>query len=179
MTTAAPRLRLVLPLALVAALGLAACEGGNPLARDPVLSVTDGTLRPGVTPERPAAAYFTVNGGPQPVELVAVTAAAAQRVEMHETVRENGVTSMRAITRVPVAKGETVRFAPGGRHVMLFGLNQSVAATGKVPMVFIFSNNDRIVQDMRVVDPAAEADAHAGMDHGAGHGTGDGAAGTK
>lgn len=150
---------------------LSGCKPGDPLGPDPVLAVVDGSIRPGLTADRPSAAYFTITGGPAPVALVAVTADAAQRAEMHETVRENGVVSMRAIQRVPVAANETVRFAPGGRHVMLFGLNPTAVRAGRTPMVFIFSNNDRIIADM-IITPDQDGAATGGSTSGehSGHG---------
>ena len=74
----------------------------------------------GATPDRPAVGYFRVEGGPRDVELVAVTADLAQRVEMHESVRENGMMMMKPLERAAVpAKGELV-FKQGGKHLMIW-----------------------------------------------------------
>lgn len=84
-----------LPLAITAAaaLTLGACDDGA--GNRQLLRVASGHIVLPATPDRPAAGYFTVEGGDAPVDLVAVTADLAQRVEMHETVREQGMTSMR------------------------------------------------------------------------------------
>ena len=72
-------------LALAAtALTLTGC--GENLGKGQPLNVVSGHIVMGATPDRPAVGYFRVQGGPQPVQLVAVTADLAQRVEMHESV---------------------------------------------------------------------------------------------
>lgn len=155
-------------LAALLAVALTGC-GDNGVAGDPpVLQVVDGTVSLAATPDRPSAAYFTVEGGTAPVQLVAVTADLAQRTEMHESVKENGMVSMKPITAVDVpARGE-VAFKRGGKHVMVWGINPAAVKAGKLPMVFIFTNNDRIIVDMKIEQAvpagteAAKADEHAG-----------------
>ncbi|KQZ69485.1 hypothetical protein ASE06_01295 [Sphingopyxis sp. Root214] len=154
-------------LALAAtALTLTAC--GENLGKGQPLNVVSGHIVMGATPDRPAVGYFRVQGGPQPVQLVAVTADLAQRVEMHESVKENGVVTMKPLLRADVpAKGELV-FKQGGKHLMIWGINGAAVRAGKLPMAFVFTNNnnERILFDM-VIKPAEGAAAEGGMDHGA------------
>lgn len=157
------------PLALAAlaatALTLSAC--GENLGKGQPLNVVSGHIVMGATADRPAVGYFRVQGGPQPVQLVAVTADLAQRVEMHESVRENGVVTMKPLARADVpAKGE-LAFKQGGKHLMIWGINPAAVRAGKLPMAFVFTNNnnERILFDM-VIKPA-EGIAGDEMDHGA------------
>lgn len=150
---------LMKPLAIAAlaasALTLTACEEN--LGKGPVLHVASGYIQMGATPDRPSAGYFSVEGGPQAVELVAVTADLAQRVEMHESVKENGVMTMKPINSAPVpAKGE-LDFTPGGKHLMVWNINPAAVRAGKLPMVFIFTNNDRILFDLPIKQAPADA----------------------
>ena len=169
-------------LALAAtALTLTGC-GENLVGAKP-LNVVSGHIVMGATPDRPAVGYFRVQGGPQPVQLVAVTADLAQRVEMHESVKENGVVTMKPLTTATVpAKGE-LEFKPGGKHLMIWHINGAAVRAGKLPMQFVFTNynNDRILFDLPIKPaPGASADgsgdapagamagmAHGSMDHGA------------
>ena len=158
------------PFAILAvaatALTLSACEEN--LGKGQQLNVVSGYIQMGATDDRPAVGYFRVEGGPQPVELVAVTSDLAQRVEMHESVRENGVVTMKPLARAAVpAKGELV-FKQGGKHLMIWGINGAAVRAGKLPMAFVFTNNnnERILFDMPI-KPASGAAADAGMDHGA------------
>ncbi|MBO9697890.1 MAG: copper chaperone PCu(A)C [Sphingopyxis sp.] len=160
-----------------AALSLTGC--GENLGAGKPLNVVSGHIVMGATPDRPAVGYFRVQGGPRDVELVAVTADLAQRVEMHESVHENGVTTMKPLLRADVpAKGELV-FKQGGKHLMIWGINGAAVRAGKLPMAFVFTNNnnERILFDM-VIKPAEGAAAGGEMDHGAmNHGSMEGGAG--
>ncbi|MGQ0277891.1 copper chaperone PCu(A)C [Sphingopyxis sp. P1IMeth2] len=157
------------------ALALTGCNGK--IGSDPQLAVVAGYIQMGATPDSPAAGYFTIKGGPQDVELVAVTADLAQRVEMHESVKENGVVTMKPLTTATVpAKGE-LEFKPGGKHLMIWHINGAAVRAGKLPMQFVFTNynNDRILFDLPIKPaPGASADgsgdaptgAMAGMEYG-------------
>ena len=160
-------------LALAAtALTLTGC-GENLVGAKP-LNVVSGHIVMGATPDRPAVGYFRVQGGPQPVQLVAVTADLAQRVEMHESVKENGVVTMKPLLRADVtAKGELV-FKQGGKHLMIWNINPAAVRAGKLPMAFVFTNNnnERILFDLPIKQAsAAGGDEGMAMDHGKmGHG---------
>ena len=155
------------------ALTLSAC--GENLGKGQPLNVVSGHIVMGATDDRPAVGYFRVQGGPQPVELVAVTADLAQRVEMHESIRENGMMTMKPLARAEVpAKGELV-FKQGGKHLMIWGINGAAVRAGKLPMAFVFTNNnnERILFDMVIKPAEGAAGGEAAMDHSAmGHGEG-------
>lgn len=149
------RLAILTPLALATTM-LASCDSG-PVQRQ-VLHVASGYIMLGATPDRPAAGYFTVKGGSAPVDLVAVTADLAQRVEMHETVREKGMTSMRELVRAPVPVQGKLEFKPGANHLMIWAINGAAVREGYLPMVFIFSNNDRIQFNLTIKAPGNALD---------------------
>ena len=152
-----------------AAFGRAACEEN--MGKGPVLHISGGQIEMGATPDRPAVGYFTVEGGDAPVDLVAVSADLAQRIEMHESVRENGMMTMKSIERAPVPARGTLEFKQGGKHLMIWNVNPAAVRAGKLPMVFMFTNNDRIVVDLPIKNASTAASGGAPMDHGAmGHG---------
>lgn len=158
-------------LAVVAAATLSLSACGENLGQGQPLNVVSGHIIMGATPDRPAVGYFKVQGGPRPVQLVAVTSDLAQRVEMHESVKENGMMTMKPLVSADVpAKGE-LRFAQGGKHLMIWGINGAAVRAGKLPMAFVFTNNnnERILFDM-VIKPAegtGGAMDHGMMDHSA------------
>ena len=158
------------PFAIIAtataALTLTAC--GENLGKGPELNVVSGHIVMGATPDRPAVGYFRVTGGPRPVKLMAVTSDLAQRVEMHESVKENGMMTMKPLASADVpAKGE-LRFAQGGKHLMIWGINGAAVRAGKLPMAFVFTNNnnERILFDMVIKPAEGAAGTDGGMDHG-------------
>ncbi len=143
--------------ASIAALFLTACGQGDVLLVDEAvvnLSPVDGN---------PSSGYFTVRGGPEDVTLVAVTADDTQRLEMHETVEEDGVSKMQPLTNVPVPAGGTVKFEAGGKHLMIWGVGSTSKKRGTLRMIFIFSNDDRIQVDavIKKVGGAAPGGKHA------------------
>jgi periplasmic copper chaperone A len=149
----------LLPLASFAFASLALTGCQENLVEGAVLHVASGYIELGATPDRPAAGYFTVEGGEKPVNLVAVSADLAQRVDMHESVKENGMMTMKPLRSVPVpAKGE-MTFAPGGKHLMIWNINPVAIEAGRLPMVFVFTNKDRILFDLTIRKPAAPAGA--------------------
>ena len=178
MKSIAPRLLFGAALA-VSALTLAACEQN--LGAGPQLNVVAGYVQMGATPDRPAVGYFTIEGGPRDVQLVAVTADLAQRVEMHESVKENGVVTMKPLAAADVPAKGKLEFKPGGKHLMIWNINGAAVRAGKLPMAFVFTNNnnERILFDLPI-KPAPDAGAAGaaggagamgdGGDHGAAHG---------
>ena len=129
----------------VAAMALASCSQPNEL------SVDGAWVRLGAVAGRPAAAYFTVHGGPAPATLISVTTDVAIKAEMHETMAKDGVTSMAPLTRVEIPANTDVAFAPGGRHVMLFDMNSGIKPADRVMLTFAFADGTRIMGNANVV----------------------------
>lgn len=111
----------------------------------------DAWARLGAVPGRPAAAYFTVHGGPERKTLINVTTDVAIRSEMHESMA-NG---MRPIASVPIPAHSDVVFAPGGRHVMLFDVNPGVKPGRYITLTLSFSDGRRIVTGAKVIAAGA------------------------
>ncbi len=133
-----------------AALMLAGCQKG------PIVS--DAWVRLPAVPGRPAAAYATIqSGGSADHVLVAVTSPAIARAELHESMAgHGGMMSMQPIDRVAIGRG-VVTFAPGGRHVMLFGVSGDLRPGGTVPLTFRFADKEAVTVDAKLVgagDPA-------------------------
>lgn len=121
MTTAAaaraPRNR---PLALAALVVLGTLAG---CAEGPALQVSEARVRQLIPGQETTVGYLTLrNTGARDRVLTAVASDAARAVEMHTTVRDGDVVRMRRLSEVVIPAGETVRFEPGGRHLMLFGV---------------------------------------------------------
>ncbi|WP_179511704.1 copper chaperone PCu(A)C [Sphingomonas lycopersici] len=135
--------------------GIAALAG---CSQAPQLSVSDAWVRLAAVPGRPAAGYFTLHGGPTDATLISVATDVAVRTEMHEMkAGAGGAMTMDAMQQLRVPATQTVRFAPGGKHLMLFDLNPSVKPGGKLTFTFTFADGVRIQQPASVIaagDPA-------------------------
>ncbi len=139
----------------VALLVVAMVTGTAPAAAATAVRVTGATVRLAVVPGRPAAGYFTLTAGPAPVELTGVTSPLA-RVELHGSSGAGGVMRMDRLPAVRVAAGATVAFAPGGRHLMLFGVPPGIRPGATIPLALTFA-------DGAVVTVAATVAAAAAM----------------
>lgn len=146
-------------LGLLGSLAAAACQGGEAPA-DPAVAKARISL-PAV-PSVPGAGYFVVKGGDPGDALVGVNSPAAERIEMHETASDaRGITIMRPITEAPLGRAEGLTFAPGGRHLMVYGLRDDLAAGATIPLTFRFRSAPPITAEARLLPPGAGAhDGH-------------------
>jgi hypothetical protein len=151
-------LRLVVP-----GLMLAALAGCQPPAQ---LLVEKAHVQLSPVKDSPSVLYFTVRGGPEDTALRSVGSASVLRVEMHETVEENGMSMMRPLDSAPVPARGTVKFEPGGKHVMVWGVGTGAQKAGKAEFVFTFSNGEKIAADavINTIKPA-DGEAMGGMAH--------------
>lgn len=118
-----------------------------------------------------AAGYFELrNPGHRSLVLQSVSSPAFASVEMHETVEVDGLSRMRELETVTVPAGETVRFEPGGRHLMLMGPRlERASAPTEVPLTLQWRDDTGQVQTLEArfaieQAGAADTDAH-GVDH--------------
>lgn len=108
------------------------------------------------------AAYMTLsNGGASADRLVSAETGVAGRVEFHEHVMENGVAIMGEVESVELPAGAEAVFEPGGRHIMLMGLDGPLAAGERFTMTLTFERAGEITVDVPVHRERPEH-AHSG-----------------
>ena len=120
---------------------LAACSAW---AQSPALVVRDAWTRQ--TPGSDVAAVYLTLQNPtkQPVTVVGIESSAASHAMIHESKTEGGISKMRAHEQLVIAPGETVKFEPGGLHVMLHGLTQPLAVGQSLPLVLQLADGAKI-----------------------------------
>ncbi|MDP3675227.1 MAG: copper chaperone PCu(A)C [Novosphingobium sp.] len=119
----------------------------------PGITLSDARIQLPVVSGRPGAAYFTVsqaNGAPHTVTGVAVEMAA--RAEMHQT--SGG--SMAPLGKVGIGAGKTVKFEPGGYHVMLFDLDPKLRFSKDVALTVTFEGGGKAVARAPVTTMAGQ-----------------------
>lgn len=124
--------------ASLAAVFLSSCGQGD------VLYVNDVVVNLSPVDGNPSSGYAKIHGGTEDVTLISVTSDDVMRMEMHETVEEDGVAKMKNLEKTLIPAGGTVKFEPGGKHLMIWGIGGGSVAQGTLKMLFIFSNDDRI-----------------------------------
>jgi copper(I)-binding protein len=115
------------------------------------IKVTDAWVRLPAVTDRPGAAYVTITGGPTPDRLVAASSPLAGRTELHAMSITGGVMKMTPLAGVDVPAGGTVSFAPGGNHIMLFGLDPAVKPGTGMPLALRFEKAGIVMVNARTV----------------------------
>ena len=86
-----------------------------------------------------AVGYMTIkNDGATSDRLVGGSIAVADSFQLHSMVMDNGVAKMRELKDVEIKPGETVRFTPGGSHVMFVGLKRALTNGEHVKGTLVF-----------------------------------------
>lgn len=75
-----------------------------------------------------------------PAQLVAVSSPAAGVVQVHEMSMQGDVMQMRAISALDLPAGKTVELKPGGYHLMLMDLKQTLVKGSTVPVTLVFQD---------------------------------------
>jgi copper(I)-binding protein len=98
------------------------------------VKVGNAWVRPPAPGQKTASAYIDLTSE-RDAALVAVGSPAAARAEMHSMTMDGGVMRMRALPRIELPSGQSVKLAPGGMHIMLIELKQPLKVGDKVPLV--------------------------------------------
>jgi copper(I)-binding protein len=148
-----------MPRTILSALMLTATALVAGCTQEPALTVDEGWVRLSAVPDRPAAAYFTLHGGETDTRLLSVTTNVAIRSEIHETMNEGGMMKMTPLDGLDVPANSEIKFAPGGKHVMLFNVNPGIKPNDRMELVFTFANGERLAYEaiVRAADGGAPA----------------------
>ncbi len=136
--------------------GLAGCQQGadQPAAEASEAAAPDAPAGVAVSNARlvlpavqgnPGAVYFDVaNNGGADTAIAGASVEGAQSAMLHTTVQSGGMASMEHMDRIPLAKGATVSFAPGGNHVMAMDLSDTLKAGGSTEVTLTFADGDKV-----------------------------------
>ena len=98
------------------------------------VEVTQPWARATVAGQTATGAFMTLKAR-SAARLVGASSPAAGVVQIHEMAMEGGVMKMRALPKgVELPAGASVELKPGGYHVMLMDLKQTLAANTEVPV---------------------------------------------
>lgn len=131
------------------------------------LGVADAWIRAAPPGARMLAGYAILkNEGDQPLSILSVHSDAFRMASLHESVVEDGVAKMRELNRLALAPGETVRLAPGGKHLMLMQPRRELAIADAVEVTFLLADGTRVETSFAVHAPDAPgAESGGAHDH--------------
>ncbi len=137
-------LRVLLGVCLVAAFAAVAH------AQPPALMVRDAWIR-AVPGAAVAAAYMTLrNAGSRPLTVTGVRSKLAADAMIHVSRVEHGESTMRPAGPISLLPGASVRFTPGGMHVMLMQLAHPLIVGEEVPLEVLLAGGGSVAFSARV-----------------------------
>src|SRR6266849_6185492 len=108
--------------------------------------------------------YLTIqNKGSAADRLIGGTADVADKVQVHEMATTNGVMTMRPLDKgLSIEPGKTVKFAPGGYHLMLLDLKSPLKQGDKVPVTLEFEKAGKVKLTFEVQGVGAQGPGGGG-----------------
>lgn len=114
------------------------------------LTVTDAWIRalPG---SMPAGGYFTLhNGGAKKAVLTGAESPGCGMIMLHRSETMGDIGSMTDVTSVDVAAGGTLKFAPGGYHLMCMDAKSAIKPGNKVQVTLAFADGRHTTANFQV-----------------------------
>lgn len=139
-----PTTRLLTAVLMTALLGGCSQEG---------LSIDDPWIAEAPPTVSAQAGYVLIkNNSGQSRTLIGANAPAFDSIELHRTVQdaESGLTKMVRQERVEIPPGETIKFEPGGYHLMLIKPKKALKEGDREPLTLIFDDKQRLKVEFEV-----------------------------
>jgi hypothetical protein len=129
---------------LIALIALALLAGPVVAAPAPI-RITGAWTRP-VASGLTDAGYLTItNHGKTPDRLLSASSPQVGKIEMMLSAMTGDISTMKPMTNgVELAPGQTVKFEPGGFHLMLEDLKQAKALGGAIPVTLTFAKAGKV-----------------------------------
>lgn len=119
-----------------------------------LVQVSHGWIRSTVPGQKGSGAFMTLTAASS-TRLVGVKLASAGVAEVHEMTMEGTIMRMRAVPGVDLPAGKAVEFKPGGFHLMLTDLKQTLVAGSSVPMTLLLQDAKGVRSQVEVKLPVA------------------------
>ena len=130
------------------------------------VQVQGAWIRATVPGQKVAAAYMQLQTQEAGMQLLSLCSPVAASVQVHDMQMQGDVMRMVELKTLGLPKGQIVQLAPGGKHIMLMGLNQPLQAGQSVQLELRFQNGRQLSLHVPVLH-AAPAGADMGKKTGA------------
>lgn len=117
--------------------------------------ISEAWVRATAPGQKVGAAYMTLQSA-QPAKLVYVESGSADEVEIHSMTMNNGVMKMRKLDVLALQPNKPEKLAPGGFHLMLFGLQKPLKAGETVTLTLCFKDQADKITHQKVTLPIKE-----------------------
>ncbi len=144
--------RLVPILAAAALLSFCGAPASQP-------QITDARIRLPAAPGVPGAGYFRLEGFSSMEVLKGASSPAAERIEMHLSSEENGISRMIRLDGVSLPRNGEFEFRPGAHHLMVFGLSPDLRPGDMIPLTLTFEMAQPVTVQASLEAPGGAAHA--------------------
>ena len=122
------------------------------------IQVTNAWARATVPGQTVAGVYLEISSS-EDARVVGVRSPASKSAEIHSMSTEGGMMKMRRLSGLDLPAGQTVRFAPGGNHIMLLDIKEPLVLGGRVTVTLIVSQKGKkkridVQAEVRALDGA-------------------------
>jgi copper(I)-binding protein len=118
----------------------AAAGGATPPPAIQHLAIANAWFR-ALPAHLPAAGYFDLhNKGQWPATLTGADSPECGMLMLHKSEQKNGMDRMADVTSVDIPAGQTVKFAPGGYHLMCMDAGAAMKPGAVAPVRLHFSD---------------------------------------
>ncbi len=108
-----------------------------------------------------SAAYMTIQNKGNDDQLIAISSDVSETAELHTSkVDDSGVATMEMVNVLDIPSGKTVELKPGGMHIMLIGLKESLVGKESINLKLEFSEAGYINVEVPVKKSAGNTHHH-------------------
>lgn len=119
------------------------------------VAISEAWVRASAPGQKVGAAYMTLQSA-QAMKLVYVESASADEVEIHSMTMNNGIMKMRQLDALDLHPNKPEKLAPGGFHLMLFGLKKPLKTGEMVTLKLCFKDQANKITHQEVTLPIKE-----------------------
>lgn len=95
------------------------------------------------------------NTGSKTLAVVAARSTEFASVELHESLHEGGVMLMRALERIEIPAGQSLKLEPHGKHLMLMEPEQAGRIGAKIPVTLVLDTGCEMEAEFEIRADAA------------------------
>ena len=165
--------RALLACVPLSVLTLAACSPAEeaPASTEPAeYAVIEGWVRAPLGGRDVTAGFVTLTAGAPGGQLVGASTDEADAIELHTMAMDGAVMRMRHVDAIDIPAGGAASLAPGGDHLMIFGVNPAELEDGEMALTLNFADGETLDITLPVRDTAPELDPEMGALSHDGHG---------
>jgi len=151
------------PLSLLAVSACSPADEPASITEPAEYQVVDGWVRNPPGGRDVTAGFITLTAGAPGGQLVAAETAEAGQVEIHTMVMEGDVMRMRRVDAIDIPADGAASLAPGGDHLMIFGVKAEDLADGEMALTLTFADGATLPITLPVLDTAP--DLHSGHEN--------------